>query len=71
MAALVSSPLPESSNQACSGPSREGESDYNLDILFVGTGQSSGLPLLKHVLNGGCDICKDALKPGSKNRCGS
>lgn len=37
---------------------------------LAGTGQSSSVPLLKHILQPGkCEVCDDALtRPGSKNK---
>jgi hypothetical protein len=41
------------------------------DVLFLGTGVSSGVPYLAHVVTGGntCEVCLHALNvPGSKNK---
>jgi len=46
------------------------------DVLFLGTGVSTGLPGIAHALNPRCrtvtkdgvKVCVDALRPGSKNR---
>ena len=39
------------------------------DVTFVGTGVSTGIPVLSHVLRGGCSVCSDAHRnPGSRNR---
>ncbi len=45
--------------------------DLVFDVLFTGTGQSSSVPLLKHVLHKTgttCKVCEDAMVPGSKNK---
>lgn len=46
--------------------------DWVFDVVFIGTGQSSSVPLVKHVLGGEaskCNVCTDAFtRPGSKNK---
>jgi len=49
----------------------DAEDPWVFDVLFTGTGQSSSVPLLKHIVEPGkCETCHDALtRPGSKNKC--
>jgi phosphoribosyl 1,2-cyclic phosphodiesterase len=43
-----------------------------LQVIFLGTGCSSGLPRIDCSVRGGCEVCKDALmNPESKNRRGN
>jgi phosphoribosyl 1,2-cyclic phosphodiesterase len=43
--------------------------DSSFNVIFLGSGVSTAVPELGHVLAGQCKICKDALEnPSSKNR---
>ena len=37
-------------------------------VVFVGTGVSTAVPNMNHILNGPCPVCEDAMNPLSKNR---
>src|SRR4051812_7517129 len=38
------------------------------EIVFLGTGTSSGVPLVSCLTSDRCQVCPDAMRPGSKNR---
>lgn len=42
--------------------------DGRFKVIFVGTGVSTAVPNLFHVLNDSCQVCRDAMIHGSKNR---
>jgi hypothetical protein len=66
-----SSPRHMAMAAATAAVGQEEEDPWVFDVLFTGTGQSSSVPLLKHIVEPGkCAVCDDALKrPGSKNKC--
>ena len=37
-------------------------------VVFIGTGVSTAVPNMNHILNGPCPVCEDAMNPLSKNR---
>jgi phosphoribosyl 1,2-cyclic phosphodiesterase len=47
----------------------ENEKKDKFKIVFIGTGVSTAVPNLGHVLNDSCVVCRDAnTQPGSKNK---
>lgn len=45
------------------------DSDNTFDVLFLGTGVSTAIPIIGHVLQNSCKVCADAQSnPLSKNR---
>ncbi|KAK3275783.1 hypothetical protein CYMTET_16104 [Cymbomonas tetramitiformis] len=51
-------------------PPKQGE----FDVIFLGTGASTGVPTITHIIQGtdgkgkACEVCQDALNSGSRNR---
>jgi phosphoribosyl 1,2-cyclic phosphodiesterase len=37
-------------------------------VIFVGTGVSTAVPNLLHILNDSCSVCRDAMNPSSRNK---
>lgn len=55
---------------------REGRSDQGFDVLFVGSGVSTGVPRIGCIVRPDesqpvCTVCRDALKENSRYELGS